>query len=506
VNLGRNIAWNLSAFVWLSLLVVFVTPFMVHRMGLDVFGLWAIITASNAYLAAMDFGLGNALIRFLAAENERGDRRALESYLRSGASLQVIQGGLAAVALWILAGPMAHHWLQVPPGLVGETVISIRISSLAVFLGFAGLSYAAVPSALHRFDLLALRTILVLTVQYLLVVLVLVLGGGLREVVLVYVVGTAGVLAYLVGVSRRLLPRVNLLPGWHPESVRTLLRFGRMKFPAQISVTLIQQLDRVVLGVLLPVAQVSFYAVPARVSLRVGQVAETIASPIYPAVASHLTGGRVNDLRRQYRYGTRMVAVAAGGALAVLGGLAEPVLRVWMGPDFAQTSVWPLRILLLAYSAGAFFTLPSVAADAAVHPGIPASFMVAGSLLHAALIWFAVARWGIVGAALAVAVGFLVPFLFGIPVIHRRIGALPSLASTAGEVKGVLLAVLGTIGIIAVLLRITDPGSGVAVLLASVVGCSAAYVGLLLMFGVVRLRDFRRMMGVLVPDSGGRAR
>lgn len=506
MNLGRNIAWNFAAFIWLSLLLVFVTPFMVHRMGLDVFGLWAIITASNAYLAAMDFGLGNALIRFLASENERGDRRALEGYLRSGASLQAIQGGLAAAALWFLAGPLARHWLQVPPSLVGEAVLSLRISSLAVLLGFIGLGYAAVPSALHRFDLLALRTILVMTVQYLLVVLVLTLGGGLLEVVSVYVAGTAGVLVYLVLVSRRLLPRVNIVPGWHPESVRALLRFGRMKFPAQVSVTLIQQLDRIVLGILLPVAQVSFYAVPVRVSLRVGQVAETIASPIYPAVASHLTGGRVDELRRQYRYGTRMVAVAAGGALAILGGLAEPILRVWMGPDFAQASAWPLRILLLAYSAGAFFTLPSVAADAAVHPGIPAGFLVTGSLLHAGFIWFAVVRWGIDGAAVAVALGFLVPFLAGTPVIHRRIRALPRLSTMLRDTRGVVFAALATLAFTVVLTRVTDPGAGVVPLLGALAACTIVYLGSLLAFGGIRFGDVRRMIGAFSPASGGSLR
>ena len=117
MRLGRNILWNLAALVWLTLLLVIVTPFLVRGMGLEVFGLWAIITASTAYLTAMDFGLANALIRFLAAENERGDRAALERYLRSGLSLQMIMGFGAGALLWLLSEPLARHWLQVPAGL-----------------------------------------------------------------------------------------------------------------------------------------------------------------------------------------------------------------------------------------------------------------------------------------------------------------------------------------------------------------------------------------------------
>jgi O-antigen/teichoic acid export membrane protein len=446
------------------------------------------------------------LIRFLAAEKERGDRRAIENFLRSGVSLQAILGGLSGLALWILAGPLARRWLQLPPELVGDAVISIRISSAAVLLGFVGLSYAAVPSALHRFDLMAMRTILLVTVQYIVVVLVLYSGGGLKEVVAVHAAGAAGILVYFAIMSRRLLGSVNVLPGWHSESVRTLLRFGRMKFPAQLSVTLIQQLDRIVLGVLLPVAQVSFYAVPVRVASRIGQVAETIASPIYPAVASHLVANRTEELHRQYRQGTRMVAVAAGGAMAVLGGFAYPLLRVWMGPDFAEASTWPLRVLLLAYSASALFTLPSVAADADARPGIPAAFLVAGSLVHTALLWFAVSRWGVLGAAVAVGVGFLIPLFFGVPMIHRRISALPSLFSMARELVGVASAVLATFVLIAFLLRVSDPGAGVAPLLGSLVGCMAAYLGFLLAFRGIRLEEIRSMFGGLASRFGAEGR
>ena len=500
MRLGRNILWNLASFVWLTLLLIVVTPYLVHRMGLQVFGLWAIITASNVYLTAMDFGMGNALIRFLAAENERGDRDALQKYLRSGATLQMIMGGAAAVALWVLAGPLARRWLQVPPGLVEETVVSIRLSCFSVFFGFLGLGYAAVPSALHRFDLLAMRSMLLLSGQYLLVVLAVHLGGGLREVVAVYVAGTAGILVYLVLVARMLLPEVNVLPGWDRRSVGALLRFGRMKFPAQIAVTLIQQLDRIVVGVLLPVAQVSFYAIPVRVSQRVGQVAETIASPIYPAVASHMVGGRKDALRQEYGYGSRIIAMTAGGALAILGGLAGPILTVWMGPEFAQAGTWTFRILLLAYAASALFTLPSVAADAASRPGLQAAFLILGALLHGGMIWFAVGWWGIQGAAAAVLVGFLVPALLGIPVIHRQLPILPRLSFMIRDARGILLAVPATVVVVALLNRLLEPSAGAARLAAGLAAGVAAYLGLLFLFGGIRPGDLSRVLGLFRPE------
>ena len=206
---------------------------------------------------------------------------------------------------------------------------------------------------------------------------------------------------------------------------------------------MLQQFDRVALGIFLPVGMVGFYAVPLRVSQRLGQVAENVAGPFYPAIASHLVADREEALRRQYRQGSRVVTAIVCGAIAVLGALAVPILSVWMGDTFARNGTWPFRLLLLAYGASALFTLPSVAADAAGRPGVPASFLVAGALVHVLVIWIAVPHWGLTAAAAGVLCGFLLPLLFGVPVIHRRVNGLPRLAELFLDVRGILVAAVG---------------------------------------------------------------
>jgi O-antigen/teichoic acid export membrane protein len=503
MTLGRNILWNFAAFVWLSLLVVLVTPYMVGKLGLEAFGLWAVITAFSSYLTAMDLGLGNALIRFMAAENERGDQAAVEAYFRSGLTLQMLIGALASIALFFASGLIVHRWIQAPEWIRSEAVVSFRLSSITILLGFLVGVFSAVPAALHRFDLLAVRTVVFLSVQYVMILIVLHAGGGLLEVIAVYVLGTAITLTYLAVLSRRMLPDIRLLPGWNSRAVKDLLSFGRMKFPAQVSNTLLQQWDRVALGIRVPVAMVSFYAIPQRISLRLGQIAENIAGPFYPAVASHIVADRTESLQNQYRQGVRLVALAVCGSIAVLGGLTGPLLSVWMGNDFAVHGTWPFRLLLFAYGASAMFTLPSVAADAAGRPGIPAAFLVAGSLLHAVVVWLVIPRFGLSGAAGGVCLGFLVPLIFGVPAIHRRIPVLPSLRSLISETGPIVLAGCATAGIAWAISHATYPGSGPAPLIICLVACSLFYLGLTFLFGGLRPRDFRRIALLFQPAPDG---
>jgi O-antigen/teichoic acid export membrane protein len=497
MTLGRNILWNFLAFICLSLLVIFVTPYMVRRLGLDAFGVYAIMTAINQYLTALDFGVGNAMIRFLATENERGDRNQLGHYLRSGLLIQALLGALLSLILFLVSGHLVHHWIQVPPGIQKDAVDAFRISSSAVFFGFMVVAYAAIPAALHRFDMLAFRTILFFSIQFLLIALVLYLGGHLRAVAIVYAGSMAGAAVYLVLVSKHLLPRTVLWPGWERRAVLQLLRFGRMKFPAQVSASFLQQFDRIALGALAPVNLVAYYVVPQRISQRLSQTSEQIASPFYPTISSHLVADRIPVLRYQYQQGMRVVLLAVSGAISVLGGLASPLLRVWMGDDFSRQGTVPFRLLLVAYGAGAVFTLPSVAADAAARPGIPAAFMVCGSLLHVALLMIAIPRWGLVGAAAAVLCGYLVPLLFGVPAVHRRIHALPPLTSTVMECRGALLAGLVTLVVAWGISRTDYAGSGIVPLFVSLTGASVLFVSLAYALGGIRNQELRQLVRII---------
>jgi O-antigen/teichoic acid export membrane protein len=503
MNLGRNILWNIAAFLWLSLLIVFVTPYMVGKLGLEAFGLWAVINAFGGYLTAMDFGLANALIRFVATANEQGDRNAVQAYVRSGITLQTLIGALASILLFAASNLIVHHWITTSASLHEEALLSFRLSAVAILLGFWISALSSIPAALHRFDLLATRTVVFFSVQYLMILIVLHFGRGLSEIIGIYVLVTAVTACYLAWVARRVLPGINLFPGWDSGAVINLLRFGCMKFPAQLSNTLLQQWDRIALGVRVPVDTVSYYVVPQRISQRLGQVAENIAGPFYPAVASHFVAERIEVLRNQYRQGVRFVALAVCGAIAVLGGLAVPLLSVWMGNDFAAQGAWPFRLLLVGYGASAMFTLPSVAADAAGRPGIPAAFLVTASLLHAVVLWLAIPRFGLPGAAGGVCLGFLLPLLLGVPVIHRKVPFLPPLSSVFNATFPMVLAGACTAGLSWLISLTPYPASGPVPLLGSLLTFSVIYLGLVFVLGGLRVHDFRRMALIFQSTSRG---
>jgi O-antigen/teichoic acid export membrane protein len=225
-------------------------------------------------------------------------------------------------------------------------------------------------------------------------------------------------------------------------------------------------------------------------------IVEQIASPFYPSVTRQITSRQTEALRAHYSNGVRLIAAVCLGALAVLGALAHPLLGVWLGDDFAAMGTWALRFLLMAYTAAAFFTLPSVVADAAGRPGIPAGILAVASLAHIPLVLIGIHLWGIPGAALGLLAGMLI-LLAGAAVIHIRLPEMPPLRETFGALRGSLVAALLTGGAAVLLARTPFPSLGIVPLLLSLAAAGLLYTLLLFAFRGMFPSDFRRLLEAL---------
>jgi O-antigen/teichoic acid export membrane protein len=99
---------NLAATVLVSFLMV---PFVVHRLGDRMYGIWALVSTFISYYGLMDLGLSTAVARFLAGaagthDNARFNRMfntALRLYFWIAAAILAV-GGALAVAAPVVAG------------------------------------------------------------------------------------------------------------------------------------------------------------------------------------------------------------------------------------------------------------------------------------------------------------------------------------------------------------------------------------------------------------------
>src|SRR5207245_8532615 len=90
---------------WLSLLVhlavgFFLSPFILHRLGDDAFGLWVLILSLTGYYGLFDLGIRSSIIRYVAKYAATRDYGRLARLI----STSLFSYGCLAAALLLLTG------------------------------------------------------------------------------------------------------------------------------------------------------------------------------------------------------------------------------------------------------------------------------------------------------------------------------------------------------------------------------------------------------------------
>jgi O-antigen/teichoic acid export membrane protein len=372
-------------------------PIITRALGPARFGLLALIWAMVGYFGVLDFGLGRAATRFVAASLARGDVPSLTGAATFTLVTQTVLGIVAGLALALLAPALSQRVLAVPPALQAEATAALRVAAATVPLVGLSLGARAILEGARRFDLVNwIRTPAGVAVLVLPAVAA-PAGVALPGIVLLlFLARVATAYASLIAV-RRALPGLR----WDLRASRTVaprvLGYGAWVAVSNVLSPLLTYLERFILSARVGVESVAYYAAPYEAVTRLLIVPSGVASAVFPALG---TGGDRRDeavLQRWLRY----VLLVLAPPVIVLIVFARPVVRLWLGEAYAPRSGLALAILGAGVLANGLAHLPYVYLLARDRPDLPAKFHALELPLYVVAAWQLVGAFGVAGAAAA---------------------------------------------------------------------------------------------------------
>jgi O-antigen/teichoic acid export membrane protein len=380
------------------LLALVLTPILVSQLGLERWGLFTLALALVGVFGIFDLGVGAALTRALSERIGHGEgadaTRLTASALATLAGLSII----GATALFFAMPPLVHHVLNVPQAMRDETIAALRVLACAAPLVVLNAALWGVLAAYQKFRAANLVTMPVSIFYYLGPVLALLAWDSLVAVMLALVAcRLANTLSYLWLIR-------PLLPGLWRERPRfgpalPLLRIGGwMTFSGTLGQALIYA-DRFLVGSLLTLAAVAFYATPLDLVLRFWILPVAVANTLVPALASAYRAMPERTAALLHRGALVILAVCLPAALLLLA-LAGPVLRLWLGAEFEAGSAMVLRILCVGILFSCLAYAPNALLDAIGRPDQTARLTMAEVVVFLPLTALLLLRFGIEGAAI----------------------------------------------------------------------------------------------------------
>src|SRR5271166_4539390 len=187
----RNRALKNVASSWTGLAIniavgFFLSPFILHHLGDEAFGLWVLIFSITGYYGLFDFGIRSSLIRYVSKFEATGDKEQLARIINTSLFTYSCLGLLLMIPT-VLGSIYVDRLFHVPPAFFHDARLLFFIVGTSLALGFPLAISNGVLEGLQKFYLMNWTNIVSMLLRAALTVLALRRGYGLLKVALITV-------------------------------------------------------------------------------------------------------------------------------------------------------------------------------------------------------------------------------------------------------------------------------------------------------------------------------
>jgi O-antigen/teichoic acid export membrane protein len=344
------------------LVQIILTPYLLSRLGKADFGIWALATTFLNLSQLVSFGAGIAATKHVSADLAIGAHSDAVSATRAAFSVALLGGTLAAILTWVLAPTIAATFFA-QMGSLQRVASIIALSGGAAAIQEIDNVFAGSLRGAERFDLCARIEVPCRIVMGAMIALVCWRVPDVHAL-FVSLVGMMILKAALKADQVRRLYRSAscFCPSVSIQPIRRVLRFGLWQWLQSAGTVLFSATDQLIIGSILGATALTRYSVCLQIAQYVHVIPSVMTQVIFPrvsALGARLDAQRGNEILRS------ATAFAVATALTVglpIVAFSYPLLRIWIGADFAAQNHWLLIVLVsvhvvLAANVGAYFVL-----------------------------------------------------------------------------------------------------------------------------------------------------
>jgi O-antigen/teichoic acid export membrane protein len=397
LRIAHGALLNLTGHAAPLLAALFALPALIDALGPERFGFLALAWALVGYFSLFDLGLARALSRLVAERRGSAGEAELPALSGGALSLTFALGFVGGLLLYASAEWICGRMLKLPPAMLQEGTAAVRI--LAACLPLVTLTAALrglLEGARYFGWVNAIRVPLgILTFVAPLAVVsepsplpaVCAVLAGLR------IFALAAHWAVCWKLMRPLaVPR---LPG--REVLQQMLGYGAWITVSNVVGPLMVYADRFVIGALISVAAVGYYAAPYEVLTRIWVLPAALTGALFPALAA----ATVAEARALQRKGV-LAILATAVPIALIAGLLAPFwMSLWLGEDYATQGARVAQWLAFGIAVSCLAHIPLTLLQARGRADLTGMLHFAELPFYLGLLWILIRSHGIEGAAIA---------------------------------------------------------------------------------------------------------
>jgi O-antigen/teichoic acid export membrane protein len=398
--LARNTLWSLVGSGAPLAVAVLCIPILIRGLGKERFGVLTLVWTLIGYASLFDLGLGRALTQLVAKKLGAGEEREIPSLAWTSLLLMLLLGFVGAAVVLLISPWLAGRGLNVRVVLQRETLQSFQLLGLSIPFVITTAGLRGLLEAHQRFGLISALRIPMGVFTFAGPLLVLPFSKSVVPVVGALVAGRIAAWAAHLLVCLRVLPELGRSIRWERAAIGPLLRFGGWMTVSNVVSPLMITLDRFLIGALISVTAVAYYATPYEVVTKSLLLPGSLMAVMFPAFsASFAQDGE----RTALLFGrcVKSLFLVLFPIMLCTVALAQDGLKLWLGAEFAEHSFRVLQWLGVGVFLNSLALVPFTLLQGVGRPDLTATLHLIELPLYLGLLWWLISTRGIEGAAIA---------------------------------------------------------------------------------------------------------
>ena len=420
----RNSLLNFSGQLIPLIVGAVAIPFVIRGLGVENFGILSLAWMLLGYFTVFDLGMGRATTKFISEEIRNGSAGNLRDIFWKSCWINLFLGLGGGIIIGSLSTVLAEKIFKITPALTHEANIAFTILASSCPLVLVSLTFRGTLEAAQRFEYINVVAIIASSLNYVLPLVGIYAGLGVRGIVfLLMIARLCSALSYFF-LCLKVFPELRKNIPFNLKRTRRMLLYGGWVSVSNIVNPILIYLDRFLIGSIISMAAVAYYTAPYEMVSRVSILPTSLAMTLFPSFSAIRSDER-EGLTSLCVRSTKALFLLMGILVAVLIFLANDILRLWLGSQFADISTTLVQILLVGILMNSLAQIPYALIQGLGRPDITAKLHLIELVFYIPMALFFVKTMGLVGGAIActirVSVDSILLFIASTKFINIRI-------------------------------------------------------------------------------------
>jgi O-antigen/teichoic acid export membrane protein len=334
----KNAVYNAIGFIFPVAVGLITTPYIVHKLGTEIYGIYVLAISLIGLISFMDLGFGQGIIKFVSHYEAKGDFERINKIVNTTFIINFLMGMIGLSIIFGFSEILTTRVFKVKEEQISLSILALKIASLGFLINLLSSTFSGIPKAFQRYDIPVKIQNFVWFLSIISSVVLLYLGYSLIEMLLAYTGFQAlGLLLYFY-YSKRLLPSLKLNLRFNKDVFKEIFRFSIFVSLNTISGNIVMKMDKAIVSYFLGTSAVSFYTIPYNLAAMISSFVGNINQFLFPAISSLNSKGDKEQMRHYFMKALDYTALISSFLMIIFIIFSDRFIYLWLGEDFAKNS------------------------------------------------------------------------------------------------------------------------------------------------------------------------